>query len=326
MTRPRIFITQPIAERAVERLQAVGDVASNPNPLHIMAAAELAEACRRSDVLLCLLHDPVDASVVTANPKLKMIASMTITPANIDVEAATRLGIPVTVIPPMVTEATADLTWALLMAVARRVSEADALVKAGTFPGAQSRYLEGRGVSGRTLGLIGAGRVGQAMAHRALGFGMRVLYHDPRRLSPAEEQALRLEWVAFDRVLAEADFISIHVQLTPATHHLIGAAELARMKPTAYLINTARGPIVDEQALTRALVEGRIAGAGLDVFEHEPHPEPELLKLANVVLTPHVGSAVGELREQMAFVVVDNVLAMLAGRRPPNCVNPEVLP
>jgi glyoxylate reductase len=324
VSRPRIFVTQPIADRAMARLRELGAVTANPNPLHIMTAAELAAAVRGNDVLFCLLHDPVDATVVRANPALKVIASMTITPANIDVAEATRLGIPVTVIPPIVTEATADLTWALLLAVARRVAEADALVKSGAFPGAQSRYLEGRGVSGKTLGLVGAGRVGRAVARRALGFDMRVLYHDPRRVPPADEQALRLEWVTFERVLSEADFVSIHVPLTPATHHLVGAVELARMKPTACLINTARGPIVDERALTRALVEGRLAGAGLDVFEHEPHPTPELLKLANVVLTPHVGSAVGELREQMALVVVDNVAAVLAGRRPPNCANPGV--
>jgi glyoxylate reductase len=225
----------------------------------------------------------------------------------------------------MVTEATADLAMALLLAVARRVPEADRLVRAGTFPGAQSSYLEGQAVAGATLGLVGCGRVGQAVARRARGFGMRLLYHDSRRLSPAEEAALGLEHRSLGALLAEADFVSVHVALTPATRHLIGPAELAALKPTASLINTSRGPVVDEAALAAALAAGQLAGAGLDVYEHEPHPEPRLLTLANVVLTPHIGSAEVALRERMAHVVVDNILAVMDGRHPPNCVNPEVL-
>jgi glyoxylate reductase len=323
LTRPRIFVSQPIAERAMERLRGLGEVRCNPDALHSLSTSELVDALRETDVLVCLLHDRVDGEVI-AGSNLRLIASMTIIPADIDVAAATARKIPVTVIPPMVTEATADLTMALVLAVARRVAEGDRLVRAGTFPGAQSKHLEGRGVSGKTLGLIGAGRVGQAVARRARGFAMRILYHDPRPLPSAEEAALGLERASLDRLLAESDFVSIHAPLTPATRHLIGAAALARMRPTAYLINAARGPIVDEQALVRALLEGRIAGAALDVFEHEPRPAPELLKLPNVVLTPHVGSAVDELREAMAMIVVDNVDAVLAGRRPPNCVNPEI--
>jgi glyoxylate reductase len=323
-TRPRVYITQPVASGAVRRLAAQANVELNPDPLHILTKPELIAATRDADILFCLLQDVVDRDVIAAGTRLRAIASMTIIPADIDVAAATERRIPVTVIPPMVTEATADLAMALLLAVARRVAEADRLVRAGTIPGAQSSYLEARGASGATLGLLGCGRVGQAVARRARGFGMRLLYHDPRRLAEAEERALGLEYRSMAALLDEADFVSIHVVLTPETHHLIGARELSLMKSTAYLINTARGPIVDERALVAALAEGRLAGAGLDVYEHEPNPDPGLLKCPNVVLTPHVGSGVTELRERMAQVVVDNILAVMAGQRPPNCVNPEI--
>jgi len=322
--RPRVFITQPVAARAVERLRAVAEVDGNPDPLLVLDPAQLADAVRAHDILFCLVQDTVDARVIAANPTLRMIATMTITPQQIDVAAATARRIPVTTIPPMVTEATADLAMALLLAVARRVSEADRLVRDGVFPGAQSRRLEGHAVAGRTLGLLGCGRVGQAVARRARGFGMRLLYTDPSRLDPSVEAALEVVRVPLPELLAEADFVSVHVPLASATRHLIGAQELARMKPTAYLINTSRGPVVDEDALVGALREGRIAGAALDVFEHEPRVTPALLAMPNVVLTPHIGSAEVELRERMADIVVDNILAVLDGRRPPNCANPEI--
>jgi glyoxylate reductase len=212
----------------------------------------------------------------------------------------------------------------LLFAVGRRVAEADRLTRAGTIPGSQSSYLEAGGVSGRTLGLIGVGGVGRAMARRASGFPLRVLYHDPRRLAPADEKRFGLTWTPFDELLVSSDFVSIHVNLSAQTRHLIGARELGLMKPTACLINTARGPIVDEHALIRALTEHRIAGAGLDVFEHEPGIDPALLALPNTVITPHMGSAVKELREAMANVAVDNIFAVLDGRQPPNCWNAEI--
>jgi glyoxylate reductase len=322
--RPCVYITQPVARRAIERLQAVAEVAWNADPLHIVTKAELLDAARRHDYLFCLLHDGVDADVIEANPGLRMVASMTIIPADIDVAAATARKIPVTVIPPMVTEATADLTWALLLAVARRVVEGDRLVRAGTFPGSQSASLEGRPVSGATLGLVGMGRVGQAVARRARGFAMRLLYSDPRPLPAGEEAALGLTAAPLDELLAAADFVCLHPSLSRETHHLIGEKELRRMKPTAYLVNTARGPVVDERALVKALEAGWIAGAALDVYEREPRPAPELLLRSNVVLTPHIGSAVTDLREAMAMVVVDNILAVMEGRRPPNCVNPEI--
>jgi glyoxylate reductase len=233
--------------------------------------------------------------------------------------------LPVTVIPAaLLNDATADHAWALMFAVGRRIAEADRLARAGIIPGSQSNYLTGAGISGRTLGLIGLGGVGRAVAQRARGFPLKVVYHDPRRLSATDEQALGLTWLAFEELLATADYVSLHANLSSQTRHLIGERELSLMKPTAYLINTSRGPIVDEQALVRALTGRRIAGAGLDVFEHEPGIDPALLGLPNTVITPHMGSAVEELRGAMAHAVVDNILAVIDGRQPPNCWNKEI--
>lgn len=325
MNRPRVFITQPVAPRAIERLRAVADVDLNPDPLRVLTKAELCEAVGTHDILFCLVQDVVDRDVIMANPKLRMLASMTITPKdNIDVATATVRRIPITVIPALVTEATADIAFALLLAVGRRIVEGDRLVRAGTFPGAQSMALEGGAVSGKTLGFVGLGKVGRAVAKRARGFDMRMIYHDPRRLPETEERELGLSWVPFDRVFMDADFVSVHAPLSADTRHLVSTREFRLMKPTAYFINTSRGPIVDEQALVAALSQRRIAGAALDVFEHEPLVAPELVNMPNVVLVPHIGSAVSELREQMAQVVVDNILAIIAGERPPNCWNPEI--
>jgi glyoxylate reductase len=325
LTRPRIYITQPVARSAIERLRAVADVEWNQDPLRIMDRDALSEAASKHDILFCLLHDRIDREVIAANPHLRAIASMKITPSDIDVAEATARRIPITVIPPIVTEATADLHWALLLAVARRVVEGDRLVREGVFPGSQSSYFEAAMVSGKVLGLVGGGgRIGRAVARRARGFGMRALYWGPRRLSESDEKESSLTYVSLEQLLAEADFVSLHSPLRPDTYHQIGARELGLMKPTAFLINTARGAIVDEAALAVALAERRIAGAGLDVFENEPHVTPALLKLTNTVLTPHVGSAVAELRETMAHIVVDNILAILNGQQPPNCWNPEI--
>jgi glyoxylate reductase len=323
--RPRVFITQPVAAAAIERLRGVAEVDLNPDSAHIMTRDELAAAVRKHDILFCLLQDRIDGTVIGANPKLAAIASMKITPSDIDVAAATARRIPVTVIPPIVTEATADLHFGLMIAVARRIVEGDHLLRRGVFPGGQSMHLEGAGVSGKTLGLIGGGgRIGRAVARRAHGFSMRTLYWGPRRIAEDEERALGLAYVPLDQLLAESDFVSIHAPLRPETRHLIGERELALMKPGAFLVNTARGPIVDEGALARALAARRIAGAGLDVFEDEPRVNATLLGLPNVVLTPHLGSAVAGLREAMAHVVVDNICAVLEGRQPPNCCNPEI--
>ncbi len=323
--RPRIFITQPVAASAIERLRAVANVEVNPDTLHKVTKDELLAKVPELDILYCLLHDKVDSDIITAGKRLRAIASMKITPSDIDVAAATARRIPVTVIAPIVTEATADIHFALLLAVARRVVEGDQLLRSGIFPGAQSAHLLGAWVHGKTIGLIGGGgRIGRAVAKRAQGFSMKTLYWTPRRKPENEERAAGLEYVPYDQLLAESDFVSVHAPLNAETRHLVGERELRLMKPTAFLVNSSRGPVVDEKALVRALAEHRIAGAGLDVYENEPQVEPELLAMQNVVLTPHLGSAVTELRESMANVVVDNILAVLEGRRPPNCFNPEI--
>jgi len=324
--RPRIFVSQPVAESAIARLREVGTVKVNPDSSRIIAKRELIAAVRRCDILFSLLHDRIDRDVIAANPKLRLIASQSITPDNIDVAAATERKIPVTVVPPIVSEATADLTFGLMLMVARRMVEADRLVHKGRFPGSQSSHLAGAAVYGKTIGLIGGGgRIGSRVARRARGFSMRVLYWSPRRKPESVEQEFAMTYVPFDQLLGESDFVSVHSPLKPETIHQIGERELALMKPTAYLINTARGAIVDATALARALKRHQIAGVGLDVFENEPKVAPALLEMASVVTTPHLGSAVGEVREQMANIVVDNILALLAGKTPPNCINPEVL-
>jgi glyoxylate reductase len=326
MSRPRIFVTQPVAESALKRLRAVGSVKMFPDDSRIIPKATLIAALKQADILFCLLHDRIDKAVIAANPKLRHIAAQSISPSNIDVAEATARRIPVTVVPPVTTEATADLNFGLMLAVARRMVEGDRLVRAGKFPGGQSRHLLGSFVWGKTIGLIGGGGlIGKAVARRAHGFGMRVLYWTPRRKPEREEREAGLTFAPLDELLRESDFVSLHQPLSATTRHQIGARELGLMKTSAFLINTARGPIVDEAALVRALRAKKIAGAGLDVFEHEPKVSPELKKMKNVVIVPHLGSATTEVREDMAGIVVDNILALLEGRRPPNIVNPDVL-
>lgn len=321
---PRIFITQPIPENALARLREVGSVELNADSKHIITKPELIAALRQNDYLVCLLHDRVDAEVIGASPDLKLIASMAITPAGVDVATATARRIPVTNISPFVTEATADLNWALLMAVARRVVEGDRALRSGIFPGSQSIHFVGGEVNGKTLGIVGFGAIGEAVARRAGGFRMRVLYTKRGRLEERRETELGVAYRSLDDVLKESDFVSINAALSPETIHLIGARELRLMRSSAYLINTARGPIVDEKVLVRALQEKWIAGAALDVYEQEPSVEPGLIQLPNVVLTPHLGSAALDTRVRVAAILVDNVIAVIEGRRPPNIFNPEI--
>ncbi len=323
--RPRIFVTQPVAARALSRLRAVARVTVFADSSRIVPKRTLIAQVRRADILFCLLHDKIDRAVVMANPGLRLIAAQSITPSNIDVEAATAQRIPVTVTAPLTTEATADLNFGLMIAVARRMIEGDRLARAGTFPGGQSAHLMGSLVWGKTLGLIGGGGlIGKAVARRARGFSMRVLYWTPRRKPDHEEREAGLTYVPLDALLRQSDFVSIHSPLNTATRHQIGARQLGLMKKTAFIINTARGPIIDEAALVRALQKKQIAGAGLDVFEHEPDMDGTLKAMTNVVLTPHLGSATPDVREAMANIVVDNILAFLAGHKLPNCVNPQV--
>ncbi len=324
MAKPRVFVSQPIASSALERLRAIANVKINPDSSKVIAKPKLIAGVKKCDILFALLHDRIDGAVLAANPKLRAVCSMSITPDNIDVADATKRGIPVTVVPPIVAEATADIHFGLIIAVARRMGEGARLLRSGKFPGSQSNHLAGSFVYGKTLGLVGAGRSGQATARRARGFGMKVIYWGPRRKYDAERE-LGIEHVTLDRLLAEADFVSLHPPLNDETRHMISDKQFALMKPTAFIVNTARGAIIDEKALLRALKKKKIAGAALDVFEHEPNVPPAFKTLQNVVLTPHLGSAVMEVREQMANIVVDNIQAVIDGRTPPNCVNPEVL-
>jgi glyoxylate reductase len=276
-----------------------------------------------------LLTDNIDArfleACAAALPRTKMIANMAVGFNNIDLNAATRLGIAVSNTPGVLSDTTADLAFALLMATARRIPEAERFLRAGKYTGWGPLLFCGADVHHSTLGLIGAGRIGKIVAKRASGFEMRVLYYGVRRLSLAEEAEYHLDYVPLDELLQQADFISIHVPYMPSTHHLISEREFNLMKPSAILINTARGPIVDEKALVRALQSGRIAGAGLDVFENEPAVEPELLSMENVVLLPHIASASLQTRTLMAAMASDNLVAHFYGKRPPNILNPEVL-
>jgi glyoxylate reductase len=323
--RPRIFVTQPVSEHALKRLRAAAHVTVFADSSRIIPKRTLIENVRKADILFCLLHDKIDRAVIQANPDLRLIAAQSITPSNIDVETATARRIPVTVTAPITTEATADLNFGLMIAVARRMVEGDRMARAGKFPGSQSAHLMGSFVWGKTLGLIGGGGlIGKAVARRAHGFSMRVLYWTPRRKPEKEEHEAGLTYAPLDQLLRESDFVSLHSPLTKETRHQIGARELRLMKKTAFLINTARGPIIDEAALVRALAKQQIAGAGLDVFEHEPKIDPALKKMRNVVLTPHLGSATPEVRDAMANIVVDNILALLGGHKLPNCVNPQV--
>jgi len=276
--------------------------------------------------IVCLLSDRIDAGVMAAaEEKLRVIATMAVGCDNIAVAEATRRGIVVGNTPGVLTEATADLTWALILALGRRVVEGDRMVRDGAFTGWGPTLLVGADFHGRTLGIIGMGRIGQAVARRAVGFGLEVVYHNRHRLAPEVEHAIPAKLLPLDQLLARADFVSLHCPLNQESRYLIGPAALGRMKPTAYLINVARGPVVDEAALVAALQAGRLAGAAFDVYEREPELSPGLRELPNVVLAPHLGSASIETRRRMAQMTAQNLLAGLHGALPPWCVNPEAL-
>ncbi|MEM2321479.1 MAG: glyoxylate reductase [Candidatus Bathyarchaeia archaeon] len=325
MRRPKVYITREIPERGLKRIIERFDAEIwpkyDPPPKHVII-----EKARDVDALVTLLTDRIDAEVFNAAPKLKIIAHMAVGYDNIDVEEATKRGIYVTNTPGVLTETTADLAWALLMAIARRIVEADRYVREGKWKVAwHPIMLLGRDIYGATLGIIGAGRIGSSIARRARGFNMKILYYDIIR-RPELEKEFDAEYVDLDTLLRESDFITIHVPLTKETYHMINAERLKLVKKTAYIINTSRGAVIDEKALYEALREGRIAGAALDVFEQEPiSMDNPLLKLDNIVLTPHIGSASYETRSKMAEMVAENLIAFFEGRVPPNLVNPEVM-
>jgi len=327
--RPKILVTQKVPDPAYSPLEAIGDVEANMEEGSIWPYEELQQRGPGHDYIYSLLTDNIDARFLEAcaasTPRLKMVANMAVGFNNIDVETATRLRIAVSNTPGVLSDTTADLAFALLMATARRIPEAERFLRAGKYKGWGPLLFCGADVHGSTLGLIGAGRIGKLVARRSSGFDMKVLYYDVYRMQPEEEATYHMTYMPMEDVLGQSDFISVHTPYMPSTHHLISERELKMMKPTAILINTARGPIVDEKALVQALQARTIAGAGLDVFENEPAIEPELLTMENVVLLPHIASASLKTRTLMATMASDNIVAHYKGERPPNIVNPEVL-
>lgn len=277
------------------------------------------------DGLICQLTDRIDATLMDAVPNVKVVSNVAVGFDNIDIPAATERGVIVTNTPGVLTDTTADLAFALILGAGRRLGEAERYLRAGRFKQWRINLLTGWDIWGSTLGVFGMGRIGQAVARRGRGFNMRVLYYDPFRQSPEVEQELGVEYASKEEVLASADFVSLHCALTPETRHLIGAEELQSMKPTAVLVNTSRGPVVDEAALADALESGTIAAAGLDVFEKEPEVHPKLLDLENALIVPHIASASVATRTRMCVMATENMVAGLGGERPPNIVNPEVL-
>lgn len=328
--RPKILVTQKVPDPAYPLLRAIGDVEANMEEGVIWPYEELLRRGPGHDYIYSLLTDTIDAQFLEAcaasNPRLKMVANMAVGFNNIDVEAATRLGIAVSNTPGVLSDTTADLAFALMMATARRIPEAERFLRAGKYTGWGPLLFCGADVHHSTLGLVGAGRIGKLMAQRASGFEMNVVYYDVHRLSSEEEAKYHLTYLPLDEVLQQSDFVSVHTPYMPATHHLISTRELHLMKPSAILINTARGPIVDEKALVKALQDGTIAGAGLDVFENEPAVEPELLTMEYAVVLPHIASASLHTRTLMATMASDNIVAHYEGEHPPNILNPEVLP
>jgi len=323
--RPTIYVTRRIPEAGLRMVREACDVRlweeEFPPPKEVILR-EVADC----EGLLCLLTDPIDGEIVAAGERLRVISQFAVGVDNVDLETATARGIPVGHTPGVLTEATADMAFALLMAAARRIPEGIEKVRAGKWRTWEPLGLLGAGVWGATLGIVGLGRIGTAVARRAQGFAMRVLYHDRVR-KPDLEMELRLEHADLDDLLAQADFVSLHCPLIPQTHHLIGERALKQMKPTAILINTARGPVVDTDALVRALQEGRIARAALDVTDPEPiPPDHPLLTLPNCIVVPHIASATITARDRMAMMAAENLLAGLRGERLPYCVNPEVYP
>lgn len=317
MDRPTLFITRLLPQPVMDAI---------PSHYHVLAPsidqasteAELRRGFSEADAVVCTLADRIDASLLSYATTLKIVANYAVGYNNIDLSAAAQRDIVVTNTPDVLTDATADLTWALLLAVARRVAEADAWLRTGTWAGWTPTQILGADISGKTLGIVGMGRIGQAVARRATGFGMSVLYAGRHAVS--NPPGVSWTWQPLDTVLTHADYLSLHVPLTDSTRHLIGRPELARMKPTAFLINTARGPVIDESALLSALEARTIAGAGLDVYEYEPMVPSALRSLPNVVLLPHLGSATLETRVRMGRICLDNIAAVLEGRSAPNRV------
>ena len=325
MAEPKIVVTRRIPEPAVEILREAGDVWVSPDdrPLEV---SELHDAIAGADVVVTLLHDKVDdAFLDAAGDQLRAVCNVAVGFDNIDVPAATKRGVLVTNTPAVLTEATADLAMTLILAVTRRIGEGERLIRAREPWSWHMFMLLGTGLQGKTLGVVGMGAIGQSLARRAKAFGMEIVYSDARQAPAEVEQELGARRVELDELLRTADVVSIHAPLMDETRHLINAETLGLMKESAYLVNSARGPIVDEAALVDALKAGQIAGAGLDVYENEPETHPGLVDLDNVVLLPHLGSATIETRTAMGVLAAENAVLALRGERPKTPVNPEVL-
>jgi D-3-phosphoglycerate dehydrogenase len=315
-----VLVTREIPDEGVKMLKAVCRSVTVHGGNRPMPRQKLLAGIKGKDGLVSCLNDKVDAALMDASRVLKVISNFAVGIDNIDVAAASERGIAVTNTPGVLTDATAELAWALLFAVCRRIAEGDRFTKSGEFHGWAPLSFLGFDIHGKTLGVIGAGRIGSAFALKSRGFDMKVLYYDSVTNETLEEK-LRAKKVKLNTLLKDSDFVSVHVPLTEATHHLLSSEQFDIMKPAAILINTSRGPVVDEKALVRALKSKLIAGAGLDVYEREPEIEPELLKLTNTVLCPHVGSATVETRTKMSVMACTNLIDVLSGKKPPNPVN-----
>ena len=322
MPKPRVLATRPLFPGAQQVLNASCDIQYWTKPERI-SKQELFGLIKDCEGLVCLLTEKVDDELLRAAPKLRIAANVAVGFDNIDVGACTKRGVVATNTPGVLDETTADFAWALMMAVARRIGEGEQLARSGNWKGWDLDQLVGTDVWGKTLGLVGFGRIGRAVARRAAGFQMKVIYSDAIRAPLDIEKELKAEHRDFNTLLAEADFVSLHVPLLPETRGLMDGAKFHRMKPTAFLINTARGPVVDEAALVHALESGKIAGAGLDVYENEPFIHPGL-KRPNVVLAPHIASGSLETRTKMAVIAAENVVAVFKGQRPASMLNPDV--
>ena len=320
--KPKILVTREVFDEVLAYLQTELEVESNQDDV-ILSPEELRRRLADKQGIMCALTDRIDTALVAACPRLKAVCNIAVGYNNIDVAACSARGIAVTNTPGVLDETTADLVWALMLATARRLTEAEAYLRSGQWTGWYLKQILGTDVHHATLGIVGMGRIGQVIARRALGFEMDVIYHNRSRLGREIERPLKARYVDMDEVLSRADFVVLQVPYSPATHHLIGAAELAKMKSSAILINAARGGVVDDAALIEALQRGVIRAAGLDVFENEPTFNPGFLALKNVVLAPHIGSSTRVTRLAMAMTAARNLTAAMMGRIPPNLINPE---
>jgi glyoxylate reductase len=319
--KKKVFVTREIPKPGLDILREHFEV-DVFSEKRLISREEILERAKGCDGLLPLLTDTIDSEIMDKTG-IKVISNYAVGYDNINIEAATKRKIPVTNTPGVLTDATADLTWSLILGISRRIVEADKFTREGKFYGWDPMLCLGGDFKGKTLGIVGLGRIGKAVAERAKGFGLNIVYHDHSDF-PEVEKKLGLTKVSFEELLRISDYVTLHTPHTSETHKMIGEKELELMKPTAYLVNTSRGKVIDEESLAKALKEGKIAGAGLDVYYDEPDVHPELMKLDNAILLPHLGSASLETRTNMAIIAAENLRDTLLGKKPKNIVNPEI--